>query len=170
MQLTTIPEILVLATGRILTIPEVATFSAQSLPALEADATAQELTFTGPWIFVSHNLPQDATTTFELQLCRSIAAPDAYAGDFEVLTLPEMPAGTLRYEGPLAGIFTEGYTPLLESLMTDAIPLSGEIREVYHQWTDPASPENAVEIQVGIVEVPAPETTEPEADHVSSGT
>lgn len=170
MQYPTIPEILVLATGRTLTIPEVAAFSAQALPALEADATAQGLTFAGPWIFVSHNLPQDATTTFELQLCRPIAATPAYDGDFEVRTLPEMPAGTRLYEGPLSGIFAEGYAPLLESLMTEAIPLTGEIREVYHQWNDPASPDNAVEIQVGIVDVPAPEDLDSPLDIEAPGT
>jgi hypothetical protein len=155
MDLTLPPEIVVPATARTLTMPEVAGFSSQALPDLEADARQQRLEFTGPWIFVSHDLPQDATTTFVLHLCRPIAESAGYDGPHQVLTLPAMDCGTHLYKGPLQGIFAEGYAPLLQSLMTDDIPLTGEIREVYHLWTDPASDENTVEIQVGIVRAPA---------------
>ena len=80
MQTATTPETLVLATSRALTIPEVSAFSAAAFPGLEADAQARDLTFTGPWIFVSHNLPQDATTTFSLQICRAIEPAGDYDG------------------------------------------------------------------------------------------
>jgi GNAT superfamily N-acetyltransferase len=161
---TITPETLVLATSRTLTIPQVSAFSATAIPALEADAQAQNLTFSGPWIFASHNLPQDATTTFFLQICRAIDPPEQYEGDHTVEPLPPMPAATLDYKGPLQGIFEGGYTPLLEQVLQSGIPLTGEIREVYHVWTTPESPSNHVEIQVGLTQLPISGNPDPSPD------
>jgi hypothetical protein len=149
-QSKTVPEINVLAASRILRIPEVGACSAGAIPALEADAAAQNLAFTGPWIFVSHNLPQDATTTFDLKICRQIAPRDAYAGTFAVIDLPEFACAFAEYEGPLSGIFSAGYAPLLDAIQEAHAILTGEIREVYHVWGDPESPANRVEIQIGL--------------------
>ncbi len=154
MHTATTPETLVLATSRTLTIPQVSTFSAAAIPGLEADAHAQGLTFTGPWIFVSHNLPQDATTTFSLMICRAVEPTGDYHGEYALEALPPLPCATLDYRGPLQGIFEGGYTPLLEQVLQSGIPLTGEIREVYHVWTTPQSPDNHVEIQVGLTELP----------------
>jgi GNAT superfamily N-acetyltransferase len=154
-QTATTPEILVLAASRTLTIPQVSSFSATAIPGLEADARAHGLTFIGPWIFVSHNLPQDATTTFSLKVCRAIEPPEHYQGNYIVEPLPPLPCAMLDYKGPLQGIFEGGYTPLLEQVLQSGIPLTGEIREVYHVWTTPESPDNHVQIQVGLTELPA---------------
>lgn len=147
---TTIEPVLVHATSRTLTLPEVAAFRDETVPDMLNDAEAWGLVATGPWTFVSHNLPQDTETTFELTICRPIEAGGEYAGEYQIVELPGFLAAVAEYEGPLSGIYADTYAPLLESLLTGDAPLSGEVRELYHVYTEPESPQNRVEIQIGI--------------------
>ena len=151
MQIVTVPEQTVLAATRQLRLPEVGAFLAATIPEMEAEARAWRLAFTGPWTFVSHHLPQDETTPFTLRVCRPVDANPASAGRFAIVTLPELACATLEYEGPLSGIYAKGYVPLFDAIFAKGLPLTGEIREVYHVRDTPDSPINQVEIQIGIV-------------------
>jgi hypothetical protein len=163
MQIVTVPEQTVLAASRQLRLPEVGAFLAATIPEMEAEARAWRLAFTGPWTFVSHQLPQDATTPFTLQICRPVEPNGASAGRFAIVTLPELACATLEYEGPLSGIYTKGYVPLFDAIFAEGLPLTGELREVYHVRDIPESPINQVEIQIGIAPVRGETITPPQA-------
>ena len=153
MELITIAPTLVHAASRTLTLPEVADFRDTTIPNLLNDAQAWELVATGPWTFVSSQLPQDAETTFDLVICRPIAAGGDYAGEFQIIELPAITAGVAHFEGPLAGIYQAAYAPLLEDLLASETPLTGEVREIYHVLAEPDSPTNKVEILIGVAPV-----------------
>lgn len=150
MQIVTVPEQTVLAATRQLRLPEAGAFLTATIPEMEAEARAWRLAFTGPWTFVSHNLPQDATTPFTLRICRPVEPDGATTGRFAIVTLPALACATLEYEGPLSGIYARGYVPLLDAIFKEGISLTGEIREVHHVRDTPESPINQVEIQIGV--------------------
>jgi effector-binding domain-containing protein len=150
MQTITTEPILVHAASRTLTLPDVAAFRDQTIPDMLNDAESWGLVATGPWTFVSSQLPQDTETSFDLIICRPIEAGGDYGGQFQIIELPAMTAATAHYEGPLSGIYTGAYVPLLEDLLTNEVALSGEVRELYHVLADPDSPDNQVDILIGI--------------------
>lgn len=164
MQIVTVPEQTVLAATRRLRLPEAGAFLAATIPEMETDARAHRHAFTGPWTFVSHDLPQDATTLFTFQVCRPVTPSGATPGRFAIVTLPALTCATLEYEGPLSGIYAGGYVPLLDAILKEGIPLTGEIREVHHVRDTRESPINQVEIQIGIVPDRDPASAEPEHD------
>lgn len=150
MELITTHPTLVHAASRTLTLPDVATFRDTTIPDLVNDAESWGLVATGPWTFVSSQLPQDNETTFDLIICRPIAAGGDYGGEFQIIELPAITAGVAHFEGPLAGIYAAAYAPLLDALLTSEKPLSGEVREIYHVLAAPDSPDNKVEILIGV--------------------
>ena len=93
MQIVTVPEQTVLAATRQLRLPEAGAFLTATIPEMEAEARAWRLAFTGPWTFVSHNLPQDATTPFTLRICRPVEPNGATSGRFAIVTLPAFAPG-----------------------------------------------------------------------------
>lgn len=150
MELITTERTLVHAASRTLTLPEVAAFRDTTIPNMLNDAESTGLVATGPWTFVSSQLPQDTETTFDLIICRPIAAGGDYGGQFQIIELPAITAAVAHFEGPLADIYQAAYAPLLEGLLSSETPLSGEVRELYHVLADPDSPDNKVEILIGI--------------------
>jgi len=150
METKAVPGVLVLAAVRVLRLMEAGAFVKSAIPELEADAERFRVTFTGPWMFVSHHLPQDTETPFQLAICRPIAPDSGYAGKFAVETLPAITCATFEYEGPLSGIHAGGYVPLLDAIFREGTRLTGEIREIHHVRDIPESPVNQVEIQIGL--------------------
>lgn len=163
MHIAKIPGIDVLLARRRLRLTDVSNYLPTTLAALEADAASRNLEFTGPWIFVSHNLPQDAVTYFDFAICRPISTSDINPGKFEVDVLPEFTCATTDYQGPLSGIHTGGYLPLLDGIFTANLVPTGEIREVHHIRGHPDSPTNCVAIQIGV----DPNSTIPENENPS---
>ncbi len=150
MRIVTVPGMRVLQASRELRLPEAGSYLNDTIPLLEADARGRRLAFTGPWTFVSHNLPQDTETPFRLAICRPVADDGQDNGQFRIVTLPAFQCAAIEYEGPLSGIYAGGYMPLLDSIFAQGLPLTGEIREVHHVRDTPQSPINQVEIQIGI--------------------
>lgn len=144
-----IEPILVHAASRSLTLPEVAAYRETTIADLLNDAEAWGLVATGPWTFVSGQIPQDSETPFELIICRPIEAGGDYGGEFQIIELPAITAATAHFEGPIAEIYATAYAPLLEELLTSETPLSGEVRELYHVLPDSSS-SNVVDIQIGL--------------------
>jgi hypothetical protein len=64
--------------------------------------------------------------------------------------LPPLSCARTEYVGPLAGLFTHGYQPLLRAIAEAGLRPSGASREVYHLWRGPEAPDNRIEIQIGI--------------------
>ncbi|MBB5215224.1 GyrI-like domain-containing protein [Parapusillimonas granuli] len=128
-----------------LTIAQIHERAALAFAELHAEAKARDLTINGPSVFQAHHLPSDAHSEFEMTFCLPVAS-DA------IQRLPRLRCASLTYEGPLADLFAKGYQTLLSAISAAGLQTNGESREVYHAWHGPRSPDNRIEIQIGISE------------------
>ena len=140
----------VLSAERTVTIPEVGAVSAELCPALMEDAERHGLMVSGPWTFVSHNLPRDGHTAFRIEFCLPVSASDSYRGSYTLKTLEPILCTSRFHQGPLAQLFSDSYEPLLQAVNAAGHVLSGESREVYHRWQGPDAADNQIEVQFGL--------------------
>lgn len=142
----------VLCIRKHLTLPEVGHVSQDCCSAILDIIDRSALTVTGPWHFVSYGLPDDTESEFEIEFCLPVVGdgPEALAHQAKYHTLPAFRCATRQYSGELSGLFEHGYRPLLEAIKAEGYELTGESREVYHQWFGPGSADNVIEIQFGI--------------------
>lgn len=145
MELHTTPPIPVLRRRQRLSLDAVGMHAAQAYAELHAEAQRRGLTIAGAPIFAARGLPQDAHTPFDLDFCLPVAGDD-------LLMLPALRCARRFYEGPLADLFTHGYGPLLQAMAEAGLRAGGQSREVYHVWHGPESPDNRIEIQIGLAE------------------
>jgi hypothetical protein len=143
MELHTTPVIPVLRRRLTLRLPQVAQMAGPCCAELEALARAQGRTVQGPPIFAAHGLPQDGHTPFDLDICLPVSGPGAEE-------LPALSCMRTVYCGPLEGLFTQGYQALLDAIAAAGRTPSGQTREVYHAWHGPDSPDNRIELQIGL--------------------
>ncbi|WPC04992.1 AraC family transcriptional regulator [Pseudomonas benzenivorans] len=141
----------VLCIGRELSIPEIAAQAQACCAEITRVAEARGLKVAGPWVFVSHKLPSNASERFRIAFCLPVEGTlDEPAGAVESRELAAMRCVHGDYHGPLAGIFAQGYAPLVEGALAAGHRLTGESREVYHRWQGADSPDNRIELQFGI--------------------
>ena len=150
MDIKTTDPLTVLSAERRITLGEVATVSAELCPAIEQEAQQHGMAISGPWIFVSHGLPQDAYTAFRIEFCLPVSASGSYQGDFTLKTLAPMLCAAKQHIGPLRTLFSEGYGPLVQAITDAGHDFSGESREVYRRWHGPDAADNQIEIQFGL--------------------
>lgn len=146
MERKTIAPFSVLEERRTLALSEVGNIAASVCSTLSARAAALGLTVTGPTIFVAHGLPKDPDTLFPLSFCLPVT-PEAAEGTTH---LSSINAACAVYEGPLSGLFSHGYQPLLADMAEAGLTPTGESREVYHRWTGPNHDDNRIEIQFAV--------------------
>lgn len=158
MDLHLTPTIHVLRRSQRLRLPEIAAAAGPLCAELYAQAQVSGLAIDGPPIFIATGLPDDAQTPFDWAACLPVAGaqrvsvgqPDMPSGPQELAVLPPLSCARTVYVGPLVGLFTRGYQPLLQAIAEAGLRTSGESREVYHVWHGPDSPDNRIEIQIGI--------------------
>lgn len=131
-----------------LSISDIAAEAAARSSSIEEKIAASGLEPSGPWIFVSHNLPQDAETLFDWEIWRPVAGLPNEATAMEVEHIPSARVASRLFRGILAEIFTCGYLPLLTEIAGEGLALSGESREIYHQWS---GPEEQAEVEIQFV-------------------
>ncbi|QFQ86250.1 hypothetical protein F8A10_01715 [Paracoccus kondratievae] len=150
MQISTTPEMWVVQRERRLRIPEIANAAAELAPEIGQQIKDAGLEVAGPWIFIAQNLPKDGETEFDWRICRPVAASgSAVAG---LHHLPPVPVASALHEGPLAALFSDGYAPLLAKISAAGRALTGESREIYHDWTGPGAERQKIEIQFGLTQ------------------
>lgn len=137
----------VLSIARRLTIPEVASAAAELSSEIEAERQRAGLAAAGPWTFIAQNLPRDGKTAFDWRICLPVADADAYDGPLEVRHLEPIMVAAAVHLGPVRTLFTRGYAPLLRAIGETRHHLSGQSREVYHDWRGGKAGYNRIEIQ-----------------------
>lgn len=142
MEIKDVAPLPVVRQHRRLTLPEVGPASVAACAAVTAAAEASGLSAAGPWIFAARGLPRDTVTSFDLDYCLPVTGGTD--------RLPALHCAVLTYEGPLSGLFSDGYAPLLAAIGAAGLRPTGDSREVYHRWEGPDSPANRVEIQIGV--------------------
>ena len=150
MEIKETEPMLVLSATRRLTIPEVRQVSPELTGRIDAEIGRCGFGMAGPWVFISHHLPRDSRTAFDIRFCRPVANVDGYDGPFEVQQLePIMVASTL-HQGSMRTLFTQGYAPLVQAIEFSRHTFSGESREIYHQWAGQGARYHRIEIQFGL--------------------
>lgn len=142
MEIKDVAPLSVVRQHRRLTLPEVGPAAAAAAAAVTAAAEAAGLSAAGPWIFAAHGLPRDKVTSFDLDYCLPVTGGTD--------RLPALHCAAQVYEGPLSGLFSDGYAPLLAAIAAAGLRPTGESREVYHRWEGPDSAANRVEIQIAV--------------------
>lgn len=143
MELHITPPLAVLSCRRRLRLPEIGLHAPRVYADLHARARSRGFAADGPPVFVARDMPTDAQTLFDMDFCLPVKG-----GDLPLL--PPLRCARAIHEGPLAGLFVRGYQPLLQAIALAGLRMSGESREVYHAWHGPESPDNRIEIQIGL--------------------
>jgi len=151
LDIKTTDRMTVLSAERTITIPEIATVSAELCPAMMKDAERHGLAVNGPWTFVSHDLPRDGHTAFRIEFCLPVDTNASYQGGFALKSLEPIRCASRQHKGMLRNLFSDGYEPLLQAINTAGHTLSGESREIYHRWQGPDAADNQIEIQFGLL-------------------
>jgi effector-binding domain-containing protein len=150
MQIKRARDMWVLRLERTLRIPEIGQAAAELAPLIDGQIGAAKLQVDGPWVFISHGLPKDSETPFNWAICRPVIKPDRYDGAIELRHLPSITVASADYEGGLGSLFTKGYAPLLAEIEAAGHALSGESREIYHDWSAQGGAPHRIEIQFGL--------------------
>ncbi|MEJ2765665.1 hypothetical protein VV869_17060 [Photobacterium sp. MCCC 1A19761] len=144
----------VLCMRKRLTIPEVGAASVACCRTIQEAAEQSGLDVAGPWHFIAHGLPQDTQTKFEIEFTLPVSGEcHGVPGDgVELKESRYFRCASTQYSGSLSQLFEAGYQPLLQAMADNNCALTGESREIYHQWHGPESAKNVIEIQFGIRE------------------
>ncbi|MBW7984647.1 GyrI-like domain-containing protein [Enterobacillus tribolii] len=132
---------------RVLTIPDIKILSMVCGKLIETELRRQDISVTGPWIFVANNLPHDGKTLFTMRFCLPVSEGINDSGEVKSGILPGGTCISSCYTGNLRSLFTRGYAPVVRYLKGNRIPVTGESREVYHNWFGAGSEENNIELQ-----------------------
>ncbi len=117
---------------------------------LEDEISKQKLNPTGPSIFVYINCTNDPKLPFQLTICQPIETPSDYSGTLDLKTLAEFSCVEKTYTGSMDTLGSNGWEPLMGSIMKDQTDITNEMREVYTEWVSLESEENIIELQVGL--------------------
>ncbi|WP_354042066.1 hypothetical protein [Devosia sp. UYZn731] len=143
-------DLWVLVRSRRLTIPQVKAAAAEMCPQIDFEIERSGMIGTGPWIFLSHNLPKDGKTLFDWRCCRPVSRPTDYEGRCELLHLEPIMVATYMHQGPIRTLFTQGYAHLVREIEASRHEFSGESRELYHHYDGPKAGYHKIEIQFGL--------------------
>lgn len=144
------PDMWVLSLQQRLKIPDIRNAAAHCAAEIETSIEKEGLTASGPWTFISWNLPRDSKTLFDWRICRPVVKPDLSRGKIPLLHLEPIMVAARTHLGSLRTLFTQGYAPLVHEIQMSRHAFSGESREVYHDWRGPGAGYQRIEIQFGL--------------------
>jgi effector-binding domain-containing protein len=125
-------------------------FAAPTVDLAYAEAARLELEKTGPIEFVYFGASSDQDKEFTLQIGFPIKTEKQTDNSFQFRKSADFKCLKFNYKGPMNGIGDE-YEKLYEYLWNNSIKHTDEIREIYHLFEYPDSPNNVTEIQIGLV-------------------
>ncbi|WP_374629490.1 hypothetical protein [Pannonibacter indicus] len=140
-------DLRVLSIARRLRIPDVGAAAAELAPVIEADCHRHGLVSAAPWIFIAQGLPRDGKTEFDWRICLPVTGAETYDGPLDFLHLEPVMVASAVHMGPLRSLFTQGYRPLLQDIEASRHVLSGQSREIYHDWRGAGASFGRIEIQ-----------------------
>jgi hypothetical protein len=118
------------------------------LQKLRADKKA---VFTGPLVFVYHDVEMDPGRKFKLEVGYPVAegtqAPAQ--GEFKVRKLEPLKCATVLYGGPLSSVHS-AYEKLMPAASAQGRKPTGELRDYYLYWEGEQSVNNVEMIAIGV--------------------
>lgn len=154
MTVKTVPAFGALVQQAQLTVPKIPHFAEQATTGLVRLAEARAVEVVGPPVFIYTGAGTGANDLLTMQ----VAFPVADGLKFETTDGPN-PTALLRFDafrcasfdfhGPLVRL-AEAYAPAMNALKAEGHTPCEQSREVYRYWVGYDSPENVVEVQLGI--------------------
>ena len=124
-------------------------FAKETIPQLVEKATELKLAQTGPILITYFNFFGDPEQLFTAEIGLPIHKEEAEnAGSFYVRKVPKFKCVSVIFQGPLSKI-GEAWQTFAQAAMARGEP-TGESRELYLYWEGHDSPNNVVEMQMGL--------------------
>lgn len=121
----------------------------KTLPELMKTAQDAHLHPGMPTIFIFHGADGEAATKFKLDIGFQVPAGTKAVGEWKVADLPEHRCVSVLYSGPIAQI-TKAYEKLVPAATDGNRQPTGESRQMYLFWDGDNSPNNVVQVTLGI--------------------
>lgn len=119
------------------------------IPLLVAGIQEGKIIQKGPAMFVYKGLGEDMSKPFTLEVGWCVTDKAKEAGELKVRKTAEFKCATILYTGALANI-GKAYEKLMPLVFAAGLQPSGESREMYLYFESPESPNNVVQIQMGV--------------------
>lgn len=132
------------------TLKNLMEYAAPNVDLAYAESERLGLEKTGPIEFIYFGATSDQDKKFTLQIGFPVKAEKEASNGFQYLQSTHFKCISHRYKGPLTSIGAE-YEKIFEHLWNNSIKHSDEIREIYHFFEYPDSPNNITEIQIGLI-------------------
>jgi effector-binding domain-containing protein len=124
--------------------------ASQTIPALGKLVTSGTVQAAGPVLFVYHDPSENPSVPFDLEIGLPLrAAPASPIDGFTTRKLPAFRCATVIYRGPMK-LLPKAYDKLIPEMIAAGLVPSNQTRESYLVWESPDSPNNVMEIEVGI--------------------
>jgi effector-binding domain-containing protein len=120
----------------------------RTIAAMEKAIAEGKLHPSGPLVFVYHDL-NDPGKPFTLDVGFGVPDDSAAFGGYKVRKVEPFKCATVLFSGPLSKV-PEAYNKLMGALPPMNLKPTTTVREYYLYWETPDSPNNIVQIQVGI--------------------
>jgi effector-binding domain-containing protein len=142
------------------TLRQISDAMGKTMTALDAAVRDGHLSQAGAPVVIYRGMSGGVDAPFEMTIANPVADGAKDVGEFKVKPLAEGKAATFYYTGPISG-FGMAYGKAFTQLSMAGLRPTGEIRELYLFWEDPASPNNVVEMQIFVAVPPAAPTSAP---------
>lgn len=116
---------------------------------LQSAAEQGRVTFAGPAIFVYHGVTEETDKPFDLEVGYAVRPSVRAFDDFKVRTLDRFHCATAIYNGPIDSI-GKAYDKLIGQMIDAHLSPGEESREFYLLWNGARSPNDVVQVEVGI--------------------
>lgn len=127
-------------------IPEVAMQEADAIMEEFAKLNVQAA---GPMEFIYFGSTYDPDGALSIEIAIPVSEDIKGSGKYSVKQLGEFKCISHLYSGDFSRV-NEVYEMLFADLAKNGIKHTPQVREVYHEWKSMNSPDNRVEIQIGI--------------------
>lgn len=122
----------------------------KTLTAIINAGKEKKLVLPGPVLHFYYGAPhRDPAKTFKMETGFFVPEGIKTVGDFKVRELPEFKCATILYVGPAPRI-GDAWQALYRSLGAKGLTPTDEERELYLYWEGVDSPNNIVQVQVGV--------------------
>ena len=118
------------------------------LPALQKSADDGQIKLAGPPLFIYHDV-REPNQPFTLDVGFPVAPDTRPPAQFQLRQTREFRCATRLFTGPMSRI-DRAYEKLGPGVTAAGYAPTGETRELYLYWEKPESPNNVIQLQMGI--------------------
>ncbi len=131
------------------TLRDIGTAAGPMVASLQAADDEGRVVLLGSPIFIYHGVTEDMDKPFDLEVGYAVSDHAKAFGEFKARTLEPFRCATVIYNGPLTYL-SEAYGKLIARMVEARLTPGEESREVYFVFEGAESPDDVVQIQVGI--------------------